>query len=224
MGAELSLLGEVVGLACDPAVDLGEFQSRVASSPDLCAEVVRAGNSPIYGMPGRIDRLERAVLILGPRTVASIATAVVVRHALGSARVGGLESEAIWLHSLETGVCARLLARPLDPGLEFEAYLTGLLHHLGTLDLLDEVNGANGALPHVLHDALNGACAEGVSRTLAALVRASHAVVRSPCGGWKDEAPDDARLVTDLGLLDDELLATRRGVSARVKELAALFA
>ena len=223
MQTELSLLGEIVSLSCDQDVNVDRFLSRVASSHDLSAEVVRAGNSALYGMAGKIDRLERAVLILGPRRVASIAAAVVVRPTLGNASIGGLASEAIWLHSLETGVCARLLAGHLAPRLEHEAYLAGLLHHLGTLEFFDEHAGACSAFPEVLQGALGGLQAEGPSRSLTALVRAAHAAVRDPCAGWKDDAPGDEQLLADLGLLDNEQREIRRQVPDRTKELAAVF-
>ncbi|MEE9280227.1 MAG: HDOD domain-containing protein [Myxococcota bacterium] len=223
MRAELSLLAEIVSLSCDPGVNVDEFHGRVASSHDLSAEVVRAGNSALYGMAGKIDRLERAVMILGPRTVASIAAAVVVRHTLGNASIGGLASEAIWLHSLETGVCARRLAGHLAPRLEHEAYLAGLLHHLGTLELFDAHAGACSAFPEVLQGALGGLQADGPSRSLAALVRAAHAAVRDPCAGWKDDTPGDEQLLADLGLLDGEQSELRREIRDRTKELAAVF-
>lgn len=138
MSAELVLLGEILRLARNPDVSLEEFGSKVASSPHLASEVVRVSNSALYGMEGRVHRLERAVLILGIRNVSSIASAILVGHRIKSASIGELDGDALWTHSLETGVCAQLLARSLDLPLESEAYLAGLLHDLGILELHEE--------------------------------------------------------------------------------------
>ena len=227
MGTELSLLGEIVTLSCDPSVNLDEFLDKVASSPGLAAEVVRAGNSALYGMEGKIDRLQRAVTILGPRAVASIASAVVVHHALGNAGIGGLEGEAIWMHSLETGECARILALHLDPRIDHQAYLAGLFHHLGSGDAPGDPMESSGTFPAALRSVLGDHRPVGEvpepSRSLAALVRAAHAAVRDPRAGWKDDVPGDEELLADLGLLDDEICGIRRSVHERVKELVAVF-
>lgn len=135
MSIELMLLGEILRLSRDSDVSLEEFGEKVASSPHLAAEIVRVSNSALYGMEGRINRLERAVLILGIRTVASIASSVLVAAKVRGVKVGGLNHDALWIHSLETGVCAQLIARCLGLPADSEAYLAGLLHDLGMLEL-----------------------------------------------------------------------------------------
>lgn len=73
MTDELDLAAELLRMAEDPHVSLDLFRDRLAGAPELADEVVRIANEPRYGMPGLITRLERSVLILGPRTTASIA-------------------------------------------------------------------------------------------------------------------------------------------------------
>jgi HD-like signal output (HDOD) protein len=135
---ELALLGKILQLAADPEVPLEEFVGAVGASPNLAARVVRISNSALYGMEGRVQRLDRAVMILGIEAVAGITTSVVVADRARRAQIGGLPSDALWLHSLETGICAELVARLLGIPVHREAYLAGLLHDLGTIDLLED--------------------------------------------------------------------------------------
>jgi len=135
MSMELALLGELLMLGRNPDVSLDEFGEKAATSPHLAAEIVRVSNSALYGMEGRINRLERAVLILGIRTVSTIASSVLVAQELRAAPIPGLSPDALWVHSLETGVCAQLIARCLSLPMESEAYLGGLLHDLGIPEL-----------------------------------------------------------------------------------------
>ncbi len=138
MSMEFALLGEIITLSHDPTnTRLDEFATKVATSPQLAAKVVRVSNSALYGMEGKINRLERAVLILGMRTVAEIASSLLVANRLQSVNIGTLGGDALWMHSLETGVCAQLIARCLLPSVESEAYLAGLLHDLGVLELYE---------------------------------------------------------------------------------------
>ena len=122
MSTELVLLGEILQLASDSGCNLDTFGEKVATSPKVTAEVVRVSNSALYGMEGKINRLERAVLILGMRTVADIASALLVAARMKNMDVGELRGDAIWTHSLEIGVCAQLVARSLGLPLESEAY------------------------------------------------------------------------------------------------------
>ena len=78
MSIELALLGEIMAISRDSDASLEEFGQKVGTSPQLAREVVRISNSALYGMEGKINRLERAVLILGMRTVAEIASMLVL--------------------------------------------------------------------------------------------------------------------------------------------------
>jgi len=51
--------------------------------------------------------------------------------------IGALGADAPWMHSLETGVCSQLIASCLVPSVESEAYLAGLLHDLGVLEMYE---------------------------------------------------------------------------------------
>jgi len=138
MSAEIALLGRILTLATEEQVSIEEFGRVVASSPALSAQVVRVANSALYGMEGRITRLERAILILGVRTAAATASSVLMSSKLRAVRIGPVSGDALWMHSLEIGACAELLARCLGWPHEAEAYLAGLLHDLGMQELFQE--------------------------------------------------------------------------------------
>ncbi len=131
MIGELCLLGEILQLAKASDASLEDFVGKVGGSPNLAARVLQISNSALYGMEGHVQRLDRAVLILGVEVVAGIAASVVVAERARKAHPTGLPADALWLHSLETGVCAELLTRFLGLPGHREAYLAGLLHDLG---------------------------------------------------------------------------------------------
>ncbi len=138
MSSEIALLGQILNLASDENVRIDEFGSVVASSPQLAAQVLKVANSALYGMEGRITRLERAVVILGVPTVASIASSVLIANRTRGVQIGKLSGDALWLHSLEVGCGAQLISRCLSWPHDAEAYLAGLLHELGIVELAQE--------------------------------------------------------------------------------------
>lgn len=143
---ELALLGQILVLAEDESTSSEHLSATVANSPMLAASVVRVSNSALYGMEGRVARLERAVLVLGVRTVASIASTVLVATSLRARAIGGVASDAIFLHSLEVGICAQLLAKRLRVHPDSEAYLAGLLHDMGMSELEEKHGDAYAAV------------------------------------------------------------------------------
>ncbi len=110
----------------------------ISRAPALAAEVVRVAGSPAYLRAGKIDRLDRAVLILGARTVGEIATAVTLTARARGRTIGTREPDALWLHSLAIGIGAELAGRCLGAPCASDAHVVGLLHDLGVLELHDE--------------------------------------------------------------------------------------
>jgi HD-like signal output (HDOD) protein len=68
-------------------------------------------------------------------------------------RIGPIRGDDLWMHSLETGICAELAAERLELADPAGAYRAGLLHDLGICELF-AVHGARYA------DLVEGACAE----------------------------------------------------------------
>lgn len=137
MSGELAVVAEILRLAQDDSVSVARFVEPIGRSPRLAAAVVRAANSPLYGVRGTIARLDRAALILGTRTIANIASSLLVAERARRLAIPGLARDAFWLHSLAIAVEAELLARWLDVPNAQEAYLAGLLHAIGVLELLE---------------------------------------------------------------------------------------
>ncbi len=122
METDLRLLDELLQIAEDPHASVNRFLARLRAEPELTPDLLRVANSPLYGMQGKIVRLERVVLILGlPATIAILASLLVTRA------VGARDH---WLHAVETAHCARILSSYLGLGSENRAYLAGLVHDL----------------------------------------------------------------------------------------------
>lgn len=99
----------------------------------LVARLLRIANSSFYGMPGRIDSIRDAIMLIGLRGVRSLAIAASLSGALPR-DCPGLSLQHFWRHSTATAIAAQELARrnrlPTDL-----AFIAGLLHDIGRLIL-----------------------------------------------------------------------------------------
>jgi len=118
-----------------------EVATALETDPALAGRVLRLANSAYYGFVGRIDTLQRAVVLLGKVTVQALALAAsLLRAWRGRALPGPVED--IWVHSYLCGVGCRHLARMLPRSAVRIApdalFLAGLLHDVGKLLFLSE--------------------------------------------------------------------------------------
>ena len=129
---------KLVNLLDQPAVSNSEVVNVLKYDNVLTAKLLRACNSPYFGLTESISSVDQAVLILGHQQILHI----VLTLAFGSAMVvplpgyGG-ETKELWRHSLISATAAEVVVNDL-PGLNMEmsvAFTAGLLHDIGKLVL-----------------------------------------------------------------------------------------
>ena len=102
----------------------------------LTARVLRLANSAFYGLARKVQDPQEAVVILGMRTVKSLAmiasTYPILTKPLLGYEIGG---EALWRHSFATGLGAQLIATKTRHANPDSAFVSGLLHNIGKLTL-----------------------------------------------------------------------------------------
>ncbi len=109
--------------------DITKVAAVIATDQGVSAGVLRAVNSPLYGLPHRVKSLRRAVVILGLSSVLNIVNAMFLRAALGNTSHPLFPS--YWQSSTDTGIACATLSRHLRLNLDEPAYLTGLFHNCG---------------------------------------------------------------------------------------------
>ncbi len=114
--------------------DLAEVLSR---DPVLSARILQVANSPAYGLASEVSSVERASALLGLKAVRMMALSFSLAGDMGDDS-GTLSMDAYWYHSLLNAVAGRRWAELVQPPLAEEAFLAGLLSHLGRLVLARE--------------------------------------------------------------------------------------
>jgi two-component system cell cycle response regulator len=127
---------EVIAACGDDGVGLDDLVRLLGGDPALVARILAEANTARYGSPRSVATLERAALLLGARTLRSVAlTFVVVEGLPRSGAVGGMDLPRFWTRSIAAGTAARAITTALGRTGAEEAFLAGLLGDIGRLGL-----------------------------------------------------------------------------------------
>jgi putative nucleotidyltransferase with HDIG domain len=123
---------EITAAINDEDLCLDAFSQKIAIDPAMVAKVLRAANSPFYGMSGSIGSVQDAVRLIGLRTVGTLLTTTAVMHSIAPPSCRGFVFQRFWEHSLATAICAQELARSSGHS-QTVAFTAGLIHDIGRL-------------------------------------------------------------------------------------------
>jgi HD-like signal output (HDOD) protein len=104
--------------------DLQRIVHLISSDVGLSAAVLKAINSPYYGLHGKIGSIQHAVSMLGLKNIGSLVMGLALRN---STRVEGIER--FWESASRSAELAGLLAKRLSLPLVEEAHLYTLFHN-----------------------------------------------------------------------------------------------
>jgi HD-like signal output (HDOD) protein len=124
----------------DPLVSTSDVAAIIAQDPSLSSRVLRLSNSAFYGMPGKINTIHHAVVLLGFKIITTIVLSLTVFDMFPDHRRSRrlFDRKAFWLHSLCCGLIARRLAQNTKKRFLFdpeELFCAGLLHDIGKIVL-----------------------------------------------------------------------------------------
>lgn len=128
----------LVSMLDQPAISNDEIVEVLKCDNVLTAKLLRACNSPFFGLEEPVASVDQAVFLLGHQQILHIVLTLAFGGAMSVALPQhALEAEDLWRHSVTTAQAAETV---LSEGLELEAepsvaFTVGLLHDLGKLVL-----------------------------------------------------------------------------------------
>lgn len=126
---------ELIQSLGDDSVDTHLLAKKIASDQALVAKMLRVANSSFYGLQGKVTSIQDVIVVLGLRSVRTLAMAAAVTGSFSSRHaIPGFDFTDFWRHSMGVALCARALAKRLKVS-EENAFTAGLLHDLGRLVL-----------------------------------------------------------------------------------------
>jgi diguanylate cyclase (GGDEF)-like protein len=114
-------------------VEIPEISQVLVRDPALTAKILKAANSPLFGVRGQVATIDRAVSLLGINAALSVALSFSCLSALRRNRGPHFEHHAYWRRSGIAAVAAREFGARVDHAHRDEVFLAGLLQDLGML-------------------------------------------------------------------------------------------
>lgn len=141
---------KIIELVEDPTSTAQDLHNIIASDQALCSRILKVVNSAFYGLPRQIGSINRAIVLLGLNAVKNIAIAASLTKLFrGGELCPEFSARDLWIHSVATAACAKLICDQMKLEMPDEAFLTGLIHDIGIMvemqgrrDDLVEVFGA----------------------------------------------------------------------------------
>ncbi|MFT5289048.1 MAG: diguanylate cyclase (GGDEF)-like protein [Planctomycetota bacterium] len=125
---------EVLNLCKDDDTTLDDLANVLSKDPALSARLLRFANSSLYNLGQEVTTIQRASLVLGMKTVQLMSLSFSLAESLPrNGETGGFDYQEFWRRSLICAVAGRSLAGLAGMLGEEEAFLCGLLSHIGQI-------------------------------------------------------------------------------------------
>jgi len=126
-------------LLTDPDVAVNEIAKVVMLDPALAARVLRAVNSPYFGLRGRVDTISKAISMIGTSELHSLVLATSAAMAFKGISSKLIDMESFWQHSVRAALAARSLAETSMRRERERVFLAGLMHDVGQLVIFHQL-------------------------------------------------------------------------------------
>jgi HD-like signal output (HDOD) protein len=189
----------------DDSISAADLSRQLAQDVVLVAEAIREANSPYYSPAAPIRNIESAVMVLGQNGMRMLLARVAFRPIINN-QSGPFALQAaplVWRQSEACALAGSMLAPKMGAN-PFEAYLAGLLHHVGlivALRLIDQIY-TGPALPQSEEF---GAPLVANARVLSARIAALWEFPASVCGAIVDAGEPGASPMAQVLALADHI-------------------
>ena len=148
-----ALVVELIRLSNDPDTDLNKIVNLFQSNPALSARLLKLANSVFYGLRGEVTTVNRATVLLGFKTIRSLAVTVWTHSLSTEFQDEHLQSQlsTLFLHSAACAIVGQEIAKKIAPQYQDDVFLAGLLHDFGRLAMVCEMNHGYEQMVRKLH-------------------------------------------------------------------------
>ena len=139
-----NIVNEVIRLTNDSKSKAEDFVSLFSNEQSLTAKMLRIVNSPFYGLRNSVTTINKAIIILGYKTLKSLVLASSSSKIFKKGLIDyGFAEDGLWLHSVTVASLARHVARKwicLSGDNVDELFVVGLMHDIGKIVIGPELS------------------------------------------------------------------------------------
>ncbi len=132
---------KVRNAAASPTTTAAQLAKLVALDPALSARLLQVANSPLYRGSSAISNIQSAIARLGHTLVRNIISSVVVSQLFQAHIPSPLKNhfKLTWEHTIKTAAISHVFARKFTRLAPEQAMLAGLIHDIGKLLILNQL-------------------------------------------------------------------------------------
>ncbi|SHI81349.1 HD-like signal output (HDOD) domain, no enzymatic activity [Desulfatibacillum alkenivorans DSM 16219] len=131
-----SVIQKAQKVMADPSSNLRQLGEILEKDQGIAARILRLVNSPYYGLACKVASIDRAIVVLGRKTLSEIISMASMSVFANRDYMGyGFTGEEMWWHTIAVGMGAKIIAEKVCPKLAEDAFAAGLIHDAGKLVL-----------------------------------------------------------------------------------------
>ncbi len=132
-----TVMSQVLSALDNPDVSAASLAKIIENDQSLTLKVLKVANSPFYGFARKISTIDLAVVVMGLNTIKEIILSLIIQKFFSKIQKSSFDVNSFWQYSVFCGTSSRVLARKLGYRLAGEAFVTGLMHDIGVLVLVE---------------------------------------------------------------------------------------
>ncbi|NIV71693.1 HDOD domain-containing protein, partial [Candidatus Saccharibacteria bacterium] len=122
-----NIANEILQLTRHRNTSLQQIASLIEKDPSITAKILKVANSPIWGYSGRIESVQRALVMLGLKQVFNIVISISLYSTFANLKPNPkFDRHKFWMHSVGTGQIARRLSTSIKLNFQGEEFVAGL--------------------------------------------------------------------------------------------------
>mgnify|MGYP001496396322 CR=1 FL=1 len=128
---------KIIELTEDPDSTIEDLEREILMDQSLTSRILKLANSAYYGYPRKINTVSQATILLGFKTIKSMALASTVNRMMAQELKGyALEKNGLWTQSQTCAIISRYIAKEIRFSDPETAYIGGLLRDIGKTILI----------------------------------------------------------------------------------------
>lgn len=125
---------QLTKLISDDKSTMQDFEKIIKMDPTLVLRILRAANSPYYGLRQKINSISRAVVIIGINNLRNMIVTVGLKQVFKNKNDNDAFSRTrLWLHCAAVSICSQMIMERIFALNGEDAFLCGILHDIGMI-------------------------------------------------------------------------------------------
>lgn len=118
--------------------DLDDIAAVILLDPILTSKILKLANSAVYRLPYQVDSISKALLVLGKTQVYNLVLSIGISSACSQLNTQAIDIDRFWEQSVNAALIAKYLAVHLGFKHADRVYVSGLLHNIGEMVVVQQ--------------------------------------------------------------------------------------